>query len=382
MNENDNVDKRIVNNEADKPEMQRLEDDKNPLSNTYQYSGYAGLQDHISNHLRTILEKIILQHGIVIFRNAADLEKKLIQEGCSKIEIYQVLILINVPGFSKLIGPGQLLQVDINNFVTKAYQTTGMLKPLIISILSVILERNDQVLVFDKREKLKISDGKRAFVVPYDLYQRELNTIERLLADSDVKKYLAEHTEVTEKTQQKLDEIQQKLNILVTAGVPRAKYMRGLYFEEDKTSRNPYIVEAAQEGDDEAVRELGRRYFKEGRWKKAYENYLAVGAGYLYKEDIDNIIKIENQKKLNNKLMTYNVVFLMIMLIISILAPNWGIVGQANSKAIIWKVVMGICLIILPIIYHMDFYNRKSMYCWTSIGFIIWVLSMLAYLNI
>ena len=92
MNENDNVDERIVNNEADKPEIQRLENDKNPLSNTYQYSGYAGLQDHISNHLRTILEKIILQHGMGIFKNLNKLEETLIQEGCSKIEIYQVLI--------------------------------------------------------------------------------------------------------------------------------------------------------------------------------------------------------------------------------------------------------------------------------------------------
>lgn len=382
MNENDNVDERIVNNEADKPEMQRLENDKNPLSNTYQYSGYAGLQDHISDHLRTALEKIVLQHGMGIFRNAADLEKKLIQEGCSKIEIYQVLILINVPGFSKLIGPGQLLQVDINNFVTKAYQTTGMLKPLIISMMSVIIEKKEQVWIVNRFEALKTLDEKRVFVVPYDLYQRELNTLESSLEAPDVAKYLEGKTELTDAVRQKLDAIQQRLNVLVKTGIPRAKYMRGLYFEEDKTSKNPYILEAALEGDDEAVRELGRRYFNEGHWKKAYESYFTVGAGYLYKEDMDNISKIEGQKELNKKVMVYNLVLFMITLIISILFPHFGGAGQTGAGAIVWNVLMGIYLIILPVIYHMDFYNRKSMYCCTSIGFIIWVLSMLASLGI
>lgn len=329
-------------------------------------SGCANLDVSVSNKFHDTLCKFGMQYGTNVYKDLKWLQDSLLAEGVSPIEIYQLYMIMNVPGFYRLIDGKDIVQTDINTFIMNAYEKTGLLKPLIINIITVILESIGSVVQIDNITKRReLSEKNFGYIIPYALYKEDIEKLQQT------------------KPEERNDEYHILLDELVKLGVPKAKFIRGQeYFSVSESERTGFalIREAAEAGDDEAERFLGRYYFENNRLNDAYKHYTSVGAGLLEIQDRQNLITILNSKELNKRLLVFECVFLVVSLLAMLVTPLFSI-------SVVYS-IFGILGIVLQIaIVGLSFFRYMigpflDLYPLLGAQIAIWLISMTLQLGI
>lgn len=296
------------------------------------------------------------QYGTKTYRDLGWLQEQLIEKGVSQIEIYKLFIILFVPGFYRLIEQDRVLKVELNTFLANAYERTGLQKPLIMYIMSIVLDSLGIAFnISDIRSAFgTVTESGFAYIVPYEFYK------------NDVSKYKLKENRAN------------VLNELVHMGVPKAKFKKG---EEMLDSGNKdglaLINGAAISGDDEAARFLGRYYYNRGPayWDEAYYNYARANSAVLDYSDRENLVGLFNGKEFNKRMLVIDAVIILISLIALLFIPSFGL--YSGQKILGFFVCTGqIALLVKEI---MKFKKRPygEFYTTTAIIAAMWMLYMI-----
>ena len=310
----------------------------------------------LSNNFCDALYGVGKQYGTKAYRDLGWLQEHLIEKGVSQIEIYKLFIILFVPGFYRLIEQEKVLKIELNTFLANAYEKTGLHKPLIMYIMSIVLDSLGIVFkITDVKSGFEvITESEFAYVIPYEMY------------NNDISKY------------RNLENRANVLSDIARMGVPKARFIKGMEMFDSENGDGFYLIKsAAASGDDEAVRYLGRYYYNKGPkyWDESYYNYARANAAVLDHSDRENLVSLLNSKEFNKRLIVIDAVIILISLIALLFVPNLGI--YSGQKILGFFVCIGqITLFIKEIL---KFKKRPYGEFYTSTAIIagIWMLYMI-----
>ena len=283
-----------------------------------QAKDYIGFVEEPNSPLVECIMAVANRCSKEVFLNEEALKKALLEEGASELQAAKVVVLTKVNGFRELLEADERTQQnDIDRFVQNAIMETGYTRGAVLEMTAALLAGSR--IVMEVTALGDITDnGQNAFVIPYSLYEDELEDI------ADDLKHGAGSNELDTDTVEKLYTLSQ-------AGIPKAKELLGdfLIRNEELYHNSAWGMEllqdAAEAGDFEAVALLGDYYYDSGDsdgFQKAFECYTGYGALALNGIRRSRIAGMIAQKKTNRKRLAECVLLSLFMLILLILQPG------------------------------------------------------------
>lgn len=308
-----------------------------------------------------VLAAVVDEGSKQVFESDDKLRTAMLNAGASDIQIEQVLIMTKVSGFSELIRRGNgTEQADLDCYIQNAVDETGFSKQVVMRLTSSIANAVGIAFTLGCMKPLKTS-SKKAFVIPNEIYQRDLSSFEAASLFGQV-------------PYEKLPSDQlSNLESLVAAGIPQAKRYLGNYMLNECDGNDSSSVgvklleEAANDGDVRAAGLLGDYYFSQAAYssnaiKKAYEYYTDYGAAALTKPRRDSLVKIINQRSSNRKTLIFSIVLTLVMIALLILAPGKAVFGR--------QLVVGIVCLALTLIADVFAVLRYREYPFDSVAWL------------
>lgn len=273
--------------------------------------------------LAASLREIVLANSPKIYFDLHSLKKAISQyKNITEMEYQKICLMTTVSGFGQLVGTNSNVQQnDLERYVRNAIQETGFNRTEVLRLTSDIafslgIATRCSTLQ-DKITLHKVCDAvneNRAYVIANSVYEEELEEIRSvIMSGKEIEKNYF-----------------RKLEPLVAAGLPKAKFymgyclLKGINLEEDSEKGLALLQEAADAGDIEAAAILGDYYFKKAdgdSWTKAYEYYTGFGAMALNKKRRQSITDIFNQKKYNKQIVILCVILFLLFVISLIFMP-------------------------------------------------------------
>ena len=262
------------------------------------------------------LNTLVRQYGADCYRDLKWLEESMTSMDADPICIQQIILIARVPGFERIIGGKGISKMDVDTFVINAYEQTGITKPVILSLVQIILQSIDpSYIVTDFRSYSEKAAMGTAYVIPYSFYAKELDQLQAQYQN-----------------QAKDRNYYSRLRMLADYGVPKAKYILGSdKFNADNTESDDAgvedIAEAANLGDDEALRFMGSYYYNKGMnfWGLSYEYYTSCGSALLRKSDREKVIDIMQFGNINKMFVFGSFLLMIISAIVLLFTPGFNI---------------------------------------------------------
>ncbi len=359
---------------------------------------YVGVYSDSISDLGIILKKLTGKHTESIYFDDSNLQSEMHKLGADPSDIYRVCLMTKVSGFRDLISNDiRTQQVDLDRFVQNAVDETGFDRMTVMKLvgdiaLSVGIAYSYNSRLFTSNK----SPDEIAYIVPIKLYEAELETFKEAfdaivgadLCDND----LDEVNDLDPNDNNDFDSESQssskitldfnRIQILVAAGVPKAKYylgyclLNGVQIEENIPLALRLLKEAADAGDGEAAGALGDYYFNKGvdSWEKSYEYYTGFGAIALNDERKKSMISIFNQKRFNRRLINSCFVLLAVLLATVIIAPGSPMYASHIVFGTI-SILLDIAIITLGIL-HYRVKPYDTLYFIPVGMFIVWTIYM------
>lgn len=310
---------------------------------------YIGFYSTPVSDLGSILRSLVARHSYKVYFNDNQLQSALHELGAAPSDIYKVCLMTKVTGFRDLMEcDSRTQQIDLDRFVQNAVEETGFNRTTVMGLtsdiaLSADIACNCNTNHFATRKLLT----ETAFVVPASLYESEIKEFKEAFEKSAFK----------DKDVTKLDF--SKLQPLVAAGIPKAKFylgyclLYGIQFESDNVRAIRLLQEAADEGDTQAAATLGDYYYDKGvsNWGKAHEYYTGFGSLALSKKRKDAIVSILNQRIFNRSMIGLSIVFFLAIVTTLILIPGAPLYPAHRVIGGIFT-LLSLSILILAILHH------------------------------
>lgn len=310
---------------------------------------YVGFYSAPVSDLGSILRSLVAKHSCKVYFDDKQLQSSLHELGAAPSDIYKVCLMTKVTGFRDLMEcDSRTQQIDLDRFVQNAVEETGFNRTTVMGLtsdiaLSADIACNCNTNHFATRKLLT----ETAFVVPASLYESEIKEFKEAFEKSAFK----------DKDVTKLDF--GKLQPLVAAGIPKAKFylgyclLNGIQFEADNVRAISLLQEAADAGDTQAAATLGDYYYDNGvsDWSKAYEYYTGFGSLALSKKRKDAIVNIVNQKKFNRIMIGLSIALFIAIVASLILAPGAPLYAAHRITGCIFT-LLSFAILIMAILHH------------------------------
>lgn len=293
---------------------------------------YLGIRIHRNNPFADLLRQAVDKAGKSVFDTQEQLRQTLLEVGANEVQITQIYLMTQVPGFPRLITPKvEVTQSELERYIHNALEKTGFQRALVLELTTAIALAIN--IAFDYSERPKRStNAERAYVVPSCVYREDLQRIK-----ANVEKGALEEGDFG------------LLSEMMAADVTEAKYLFGKWMltREDadyaKEKGISALEEAAESGYAPGAAFLGDYYFNQGNSEslnKAYEYYTGYGALALSNQGQKAVVQLLNQKIQNKKTLCYSAVLALVMLVMMVVAPGEAL--YANHMAI-----GGLCMVVI-----------------------------------
>ncbi len=286
-----------------------------------------------------ILHELVALHSARIFSDDEELRDKMRNLGVAEADILKVCLITKVTGFQDLIQPDKkLLQTDLDRFAHNAVKETDLNRAAVLRLMTEIVGATGKAVLCGSQKQMEQAVlEERAFMLPATLYEKELKDFQ-------------EAFELCRRRGNLTGLDLQRMEPLVAAGLPRAKYYVGYCLlhgaEEGHQQGAALLMEAAKAGDVEAAAELGDYYFKRGPsgWANAYSCYTSFGALALTPQRKRAVLSILNQKRFNHRFLWLSSILFLLFIATVFFAPGqmlypphcvWGSVCAVGSLAVL-----------------------------------------------
>lgn len=284
---------------------------------------YIGVYTVPETSLEAALYSIVSKYSPNIYMEGQKLLSVLQEAGVPENMAYQICLMTTVTGFKELLeNDERTQQADLDRFVSNAKKTTGFNRPTIMELTRAIAKSLEIAVDLSGVDFTTRKNDKIAYTIPKSMYEAELRSA-------------AVDFERVRQGNMAVDEFDiSKLEPLVEAGIPKAKYYMGALCrlcEVDGTQSKYGVIllkQAAEDGDAEAAAELGDYYFEQEKrvsWSTAYQYYTELGALALNNRQKEAVTTILNFKKYNKKILFLSVLVLLAMVFSVVVAPGAGI---------------------------------------------------------
>lgn len=260
-----------------------------------------GLYEAPVTPLGTVLSSAAAQYGDNLFTDPALLQHALGEAGAPPAEIYRMCLMTQVSGFGELLKRDpRTAQVDLDRYIQNAADETGFSRDTILRLTGDIVFALGGTM--DSRD---LSAARKGDFVP-----QTVAVVAQALYEEQLHAFQTDFDKAAAGASVKLDF--DKLEPLVNAGIPQAKYflgaclLRGIQLPVNEERGLELLQEAAQAGDSRAAAALGDYYYGQGGSDSltlAYQYYTGFGAAALNPSRQAAVTGILNQKVFNGKLL-------------------------------------------------------------------------------
>lgn len=269
------------------------------------------------------LIEIIDCRGKEILLDSKAFAEALREKQLSGVEQMQLLLLTKVSGFEEfMLGSDHILQNDLERFVSNAQQESGLSKWVILGLTADLAAALGYDAAVDDAAFYAAQDYGMAYVIPRSIYEKEQASIQASVEKNTSWADLS-------------DDDQDRLEMLAAAGSPWAKFNLAWYMKQtDEEKAAGLLKSAADDGYSKAQSALGDYYYKLGggsNWTKAYECYTGYGSLALNAARKKNLVNIINNKKYNQKVLLFGLVFWAAMFAMSFVHPAASLYGRDTA---------------------------------------------------
>lgn len=285
----------------------------------YNAQELLGLYEAPISPLGTVLSSAAARYGENLFTDAAVLQHALTEAGTPPAEIYRVCLMTQVSGFGELLKRDpRTMQVDLDRYIQNAADETGLSRDTILRLTGDIV-----LALGGSMDNRDLSSARRSDFVP-----QTVAIMAQALYEEQLHAFQTDFDKAAAGASVKLDF--DKLEPLVNAGIPQAKYflgsclLNGIQLPVNEERGLELLHEAADVGDSRAAAALGDYYYCQGDSDSltlAYQYYTGFGAATLDPSRQAAVTGILNQKVFNGKLLKLCALLLAVCAVTVIWAP-------------------------------------------------------------
>lgn len=309
-----------------------------------------------------ILSAVVEKESPGIYLEPDHLRRAMAEHGATETQILQVQIMTQVTGFRELLSQDvRTQQADLDRYVMNAHAETGFQRGTILELTAGIALSTGIAFDYSAPQQRCEAPPGRAFAIPYRVYQEELDW------------FMA----VIEQGRDIPPEAMGRLEELVAAGIPTAKYYMGCCIlrklqetggDRRKNRRGLALLEeAAADGNSAAAAALGDYYYAK-KPSKAYEYYTGYGAAALTPERQNAIKSLLQRKYLNRRLLLASIVLALLLVILLFVFGGVGVLGIVCAMAMAAAVTAAIL--------HYRVKPCDSVYWLPVVLFVLWAVYM------
>lgn len=280
-------------------------------------NGYLNRRKPEDTDTARCLRQIAEQCGAEVFLDREKLEAQMRGLGMAEVTVMQVLLMTSVTGFKDVVeGNERAIENDIDRFVGNAQDETGLSRQTVLYLAADIAAALGYPVVTEYDRYLDAKKAGKSYVVPGQLYEKELGLIRR-----------------KQQRQESLTEAEKNtLTHFAEAGIPEAQFYLSQYMEESNPQQaQELLLQAAQQGSMEALAKLGDSCYQEEKadsWEKAYEYYTGYGAAAVSRSRHLAMKNILNHKKYNLKMLQLTFLIVVAMAAMAIMQPAAPLYGM------------------------------------------------------
>ena len=336
---------------------------------------YLGFdQPPLPTDLSAKLNDFVAKYGANSLSHTEQLRKQLREANVPKIDIYQACLLTTVTGFDKMLALNKNTeQLELNRFVYNAIAQTGLARDVILRLTADFAQAAGyERLSADSFNPWNRGQIKRAFVVPWSLYENDLRSVEK-----DFSIWKCSGTNMAAGT---LNCLRQLNNI----GIPEAQYCLGYYLLQRACTNEEFcaspqenalsmLQEAAEAGEGRAAAALGDYYYERGGsadWEKAFGYYTGYGALPLEDKQRKALVDIINHKKFNKSVLSLCAGFLVLIILSVFTAPGASLYAAHLGIGVFFCLLCGGALVVALLHYRIKPY--ENVYYLPVLMFLIW----------
>ena len=240
------------------------------------------------------------------------LKTYLAKNGISTIEIQQIVLLLEVEGAKQTFLQNNVSNNDIQRFIKKAQQISGLKTETILKIMDYLLQETKLSKGIYRNSDLENlrKQGYVAYSIPYSIYVSEIVKIK------------------VKMEKQQYEEALQLTTSLLETNIAEVKYLHAECLKHcSKQVDNNFILklekEAADGGYALAALDVANYYYSIQEYALAYEYYMGYGAPLLSNDQRKKVTNIENIKIYNNRLW-HNCLWIEVLIILTLVLSCFG----------------------------------------------------------
>lgn len=287
----------------------------NPIINNVKE--YIGDYQITHSDYESVLSDAVAKYSPDLYTDTEKLKKAMREFGAKEAQITKVYMMTLVDGFREILEFDERVQQnDINRYVQNAVRETGFNVAQVLELVSAIIGSLGIESLTDSGRVLNKGNETTGFVVPMSVYKNELKLVEQKINLENINSLGAGDIA--------------RLEVLVKAGIPRAKYylgsclLKNALFKEKAPLGLRYLEEAAADGDSLAAGALGDYFYEQAdsdSWSQSYSYYTGYGSLELSGIRGRRVVDILNFREFNFTIIVASIVIALTMLATVIIAP-------------------------------------------------------------